>query len=81
MAEAYSRLADLNQGAELSVAVRSSALDEDGASASFAGQHDTYLNVVETASVADAVETVLAIGQQSARAGIPTPTGSCDGQS
>jgi phosphoenolpyruvate synthase/pyruvate phosphate dikinase len=27
------------------VAVRSSAIDEDGAAASFAGQHDTFLNV------------------------------------
>src|SRR5688500_2154361 len=27
------------------VAVRSSAIDEDGTTASFAGQHDTFLNV------------------------------------
>ncbi|RPJ49639.1 MAG: pyruvate, water dikinase, partial [Chloroflexi bacterium] len=27
-------------------AVRSSAVDEDGATASFAGQHETYLNIV-----------------------------------
>jgi phosphoenolpyruvate synthase/pyruvate phosphate dikinase len=38
-----------------SVAVRSSALDEDGAEASFAGQHETYLNVVGAESVAEAV--------------------------
>jgi pyruvate,water dikinase len=31
---------------ELVVAVRSSAVDEDGAAASFAGQHETYLNIV-----------------------------------
>jgi len=38
-----------------SVAVRSSALDEDGAAASFAGQHETYLNVVGPEAVAEAV--------------------------
>jgi len=29
-------------------AVRSSAMDEDGATASFAGQHETYLNLTFT---------------------------------
>ena len=38
-----------------SVAVRSSALDEDGAAASFAGQHETYLNIVGPEAVAEAV--------------------------
>jgi pyruvate,water dikinase len=37
------------------VAVRSSALDEDGASSSFAGQHATFLNVVGAEAVAEAV--------------------------
>ena len=39
-----------------SVAVRSSAVDEDGAAASFAGQHETYLNVVGAEAVIAAVE-------------------------
>jgi pyruvate,water dikinase len=39
-------------------AVRSSAVDEDGASASFAGQHLTVLNVHSTADVPDAVRDV-----------------------
>jgi pyruvate,water dikinase len=38
-----------------SVAVRSSAVDEDGGAASFAGQHETYLNVIGALPVADAV--------------------------
>jgi hypothetical protein len=39
-------------------AVRSSAVDEDGAAASFAGQHLTVLNVHSAADVADAVREV-----------------------
>ena len=39
-------------------AVRSSAVDEDGASASFAGQHLTLLNVHSAADVPDAVREV-----------------------
>ena len=56
LGDAYRRLAELTQAPEPSVAVRSSALDEDSASASFAGQHDTYLNVVGEESIADAVK-------------------------
>ncbi|MET4591062.1 PEP/pyruvate-binding domain-containing protein [Arthrobacter sp. 754] len=41
-------------GDDVPVAVRSSATAEDLPSASFAGQQDTYLNVVGTASVVDA---------------------------
>jgi pyruvate,water dikinase len=37
------------------VAVRSSATDEDGNAASFAGQHDTYLNITGSDAVAEAV--------------------------
>jgi pyruvate,water dikinase len=44
--EAHERLAArTGKGAALAVAVRSSALSEDGASASFAGQYDTYLGI------------------------------------
>ncbi len=37
------------------MAVRSSAVDEDGALASFAGQHESYLNVVGAGAIAEAV--------------------------
>jgi len=37
------------------VAVRSSAVDEDGATASFAGQHETYLNIVGADAILRAV--------------------------
>src|SRR4051794_7948138 len=47
---AYARL-----GVDTPVAVRSSATAEDLPSASFAGQQDTYLNVVGVAAVMDAV--------------------------
>ncbi len=52
IAEAYGELAD---GAPVPVAVRSSATAEDLPGASFAGQQDTYLNVVGVESVLDAV--------------------------
>ena len=42
---AYRRLGTLTGEERPAVAVRSSAVDEDGAEASFAGQHDTFLNV------------------------------------
>ncbi|WP_442755030.1 phosphoenolpyruvate synthase [Methylocystis sp. JAN1] len=51
---ALARLAD-EYGAGLTVAVRSSATAEDLPSASFAGQHDTYLNIGGAANVLDAV--------------------------
>ena len=37
------------------VAVRSSAIDEDGSGDSFAGLHDTYLNIIGAESVTDAI--------------------------
>ena len=53
--DAYRELAQRSGTADLPVAVRSSALDEDGADSSFAGQHDTYLNVRGADAVVDAV--------------------------
>ena len=55
LCDAYHGLARICQQTELKVAVRSSAVDEDGATASFAGQHDTFLNVTGEEGVADAV--------------------------
>jgi phosphoenolpyruvate synthase/pyruvate phosphate dikinase len=52
---AYRRLGELTGLDQPAVAVRSSAVDEDGADTSFAGQHDTYLNVVGAEAVCDAV--------------------------
>ena len=40
---------------ELVVAVRSSAVDEDGTVASFAGQHETFLNIVGVDSIIQAI--------------------------
>lgn len=55
VAQAYQQLAERSGNANPSVAVRSSAVDEDGNGASFAGQHETYLNVVGADAVAEAV--------------------------
>lgn len=52
---AYGELSERTGEASPSVAVRSSAIDEDGAGASFAGLHDTYLNVIGEDAVVDAV--------------------------
>jgi phosphoenolpyruvate synthase/pyruvate phosphate dikinase len=52
---AYARLARLCAVDDPPVAVRSSAVDEDGAAASFAGQHDTFLNIVGSDAVLDAI--------------------------
>jgi phosphohistidine swiveling domain-containing protein len=50
---AYAELAP--SGREIAVAVRSSATTEDLSEASFAGQQETYLNVVGATAVVDAV--------------------------
>ena len=52
---AYDELAQRCAAAVPAVAVRSSAVDEDGADASFAGQHDTFLNVTGAEAVANSV--------------------------
>ena len=52
--ESYGLLVDRVETSDVAVAVRSSAVDEDGKGASFAGQHDTYLNVRGGPSVASA---------------------------
>jgi pyruvate,water dikinase len=54
LADAYHSLEEFCGIAEPSVAVRSSAADEDGQTASFAGQHETYLNIVGVDAVLDA---------------------------
>ncbi|MDA0256152.1 MAG: PEP/pyruvate-binding domain-containing protein [Chloroflexi bacterium] len=48
---AYRQLADRCADPQPAVAVRSSAIDEDGAAASFAGQHETFLNIVGAEAV------------------------------
>ena len=52
---AYRRLAEERGDPEPRVAVRSSAADEDGSAASFAGQHETYLNITGSEAVIEAV--------------------------
>jgi pyruvate,water dikinase len=52
---AYDELARRCAADPLRVAVRSSAVDEDGSESSFAGQHETYLNVIGTDAVAEAL--------------------------
>lgn len=55
LATAYQDLAGRCGTTDPSVAVRSSAIDEDGRAASFAGQYETYLNIVGPDAVAGAV--------------------------
>ena len=55
IARAISDLMACHRLPELVVAVRSSAVDEDGSAASFAGQHETFLNIVGLDSILQAV--------------------------
>ncbi len=54
LSNAYRILGERCGVASPAVAVRSSAVDEDGLATSFAGQHETYLNIVGIKSVTDA---------------------------
>lgn len=52
---AISDLMNCHRLPDFIAAVRSSAVDEDGATASFAGQHETYLNIVGADAIIQAV--------------------------
>jgi pyruvate, water dikinase len=52
---AISDLMNCHRLSEFIAAVRSSAVDEDGATASFAGQHETYLNIAGADAIIQAV--------------------------
>lgn len=53
---AYSALAQRTGDATPRIAIRSSAVDEDSANASFAGQYDTFLNISGVEAAAHAVQ-------------------------
>jgi phosphoenolpyruvate synthase/pyruvate phosphate dikinase len=55
IAQAIADLMACHSLPELVVTVRSSAVDEDGSAASFAGQHETFLNIVGVDSIMQAV--------------------------
>ncbi|MDP9320937.1 MAG: PEP-utilizing enzyme [Chloroflexota bacterium] len=55
VAEGHAGLRERTGRADLAVAVRSSAIGEDGAEASFAGQHETILDVSGIDAITDAV--------------------------
>ena len=55
---AIRKVIDAAASLRMPVAVRSSCVDEDGATASFAGQHLTLLNVPSTDALADAVREI-----------------------
>jgi len=54
--KAYKKLSDLGETSNIPVAVRSSATAEDLPDASFAGQQETFLNVVGEANVVNRVK-------------------------
>jgi pyruvate,water dikinase len=56
--EAIQKVAESVNGLPVPLAVRSSAVDEDGAQASFAGQHITLLNIRTVEEVGEAVREI-----------------------
>jgi pyruvate,water dikinase len=64
VATAYAMLATGSLQAEPSVAVRSSAVEEDGQTTSFAGQFESYLNIVGTNAIVAAIARCWATAQQ-----------------
>jgi len=74
LAEAYSSLAESLGEANAAVAVRSSAVDEDGHAASFAGQHETFLNVRGLTALEEAVQACWASVERLGRASTGEPT-------
>lgn len=59
ISDAYQKLCDYYKQKNIRVAVRSSATAEDLADASFAGQHETYLNISGKEDVLEAVKKCL----------------------
>ena len=55
VSDAYRSLAERCGVSEPGLAVRSSAVGEDGAAASFAGQYETFLNIAGAEDVMDAI--------------------------
>ena len=60
-------------GEEAAYAVRSSATAEDLPTSSFAGQHDTYLNIVGAPAILQQHQPVLGIALHRARCHLPPP--------
>ena len=58
--KSYSELCSIYHNQNLEVAIRSSAIAEDLANASFAGQQDTYLNITGSDNICDAVRRCFA---------------------
>jgi pyruvate,water dikinase len=58
--KSYTELCSIYHNQNLEVAIRSSAIAEDLANASFAGQQDTYLNIIGSDNIYDAVRRCFA---------------------